>query len=228
MRDLVVFDLGSQFGLGVGEVFTPWHSEVVRVSGLNSFDHLLNIYKDAKILACFGGGADVHPSLYGHVNIASGVGPKPSYRDIAEQVMFNKLVNLKIPIFGICRGAQLVCALSGGALIQDVSNHATGRTHPIITKDGREILMSSYHHQMMMPMKVEHELVAWSTNLSSNIGAWDSRKMVVPKEFWDKEPEIVYFPKVNALAVQGHPEFMSMDSEATCYTRELIQQYLFS
>lgn len=227
MRDLIVLDLGSQFGLGVGDVFTPWGSTVIRVNGLNQFDSLMSDYANEKLLACFGGGADIHPDLYGHMNTASGCGPKPSMRDVLERMMFTKLVNQKIPIFGICRGAQLACALSGGWLIQDVHGHA-GRPHPIMTVDGKEIMMSSLHHQMMMPGKTEHTLIAWSNCLSDGMASWDSRKNGIPQEFWSKEPEIVFFPKTRALAVQGHPEFMPTTSEATAYCRDLIQYHFYS
>lgn len=167
------------------------------------------------------GGADISPSLYGEPNVASGGGDKPSRRDEEEIALINKAFAIGMPVLGVCRGAQLCCALAGGKLVQDVGGHGT--THQMQTNKGVVMDTSSVHHQMMFPFDVEHELIAWSKKSLSNryigITFEQAGKLTV-------EPEIVYFPKQKFLAVQGHPEFMDANCAFNVYVRSLVKEYL--
>jgi hypothetical protein len=91
--------------------------------------------------------------------------------------------------------------------------------------------MSSVHHQMMIPGKTVHELLAWTNSLTlsraGRMPQWDTSKVLIGLDFFKQEPEVVYFPKVNALAIQGHPEFMDEASKAVDYTQQLVRQKLF-
>lgn len=158
------------------------------------------------------GGADINPNFYGH--------PKSrttscfSGRDFVEWGCLKRAVALGIPIIGVCRGAQMLCAAAGGFLLQDVHNHA-GSNHTITTKYGDVLRVNSIHHQMMAGLEnVEHDLLAWSTENRSGIYTWkDDQDYVPPSGF--KEPEMVYFPKIKGYAVQWHPEAMHEESPAT-------------
>ena len=171
--------------------------------------------KDAILIVW--GGADINPSLYNHPRSVT-VYTSP-HRDAVEWPCMQKAVQLGIPIIGVCRGAQMLCALAGGFLIQDVSNHA-GPNHAATTIDGSVIRVNSIHHQMMAGLEnVEHELLAWSSTPLSKYYTWkDDREYIPPKGF--VEPEMVYFPKVNGLAIQWHPEGMHEDSPATQFIME--------
>jgi GMP synthase-like glutamine amidotransferase len=227
IKDLLVIDCGSQFGLGVGQVFTPWDSTVVRPRGLNELEKVINASKDKAKLLVFGGGSDIHPSLYQHENVATHASNAPSYRDRSEVEIWKIAQENKIPILGICRGAQLACALSGGALIQHTNGHA-GSDHAILTIDNKSIMMSTAHHQMMYPDDTEHILIAWhKSQYGKNAYSYDQRKLQLPKTFYLREPEIVYYQKTQALAVQGHPEFMDCKSDGCSYVRDLVAKYLF-
>ena len=160
------------------------------------------------------GWADINPALYGHKQ------SKTTYcydsRDRLEWASMKRAVELGIPIIGVCRGAQMCCALAGGFLIQDTDNHA-GRYHSVVTQDKQIFMVNSIHHQMMAGLEnVEHELLAWSpVNLSRKYIWKDDLNYVVPADF--KEPEMVYFPKIKAYAIQWHPEGMQYDCAATEY-----------
>lgn len=177
------------------------------------------------------GGEDISPSLYGEpVSSRTYAGSEPSYRDRFEAKAMAIAISKNIPIIGVCRGAQLACAMAGGKLIQDVENH--GRTHALKTRDGRSITTSSVHHQMMFPWKVPHELIAWSSEQRSkyHIGG-NNKDMEFPAIALSDdgsiiEPEIVFFPRIKALAVQGHPEFMDEDCEFVQYVNGLVKTYL--
>lgn len=172
------------------------------------------------------GGADISPSIYGHnVSSFTGAGPTMSPRDQLEVAGANASIKRSIPIVGICRGAQLVCGLAGGHLIQHVSNH--GVSHPIDTIDGKTLISSSVHHQMMYPFDVKHDLIAWaSKKRSTTYRLGDDSEC---EEMADHpEPEIVWFPEIKALAIQGHPEFHAYPEkdEFVQYCMDLVRKYV--
>jgi gamma-glutamyl-gamma-aminobutyrate hydrolase PuuD len=179
------------------------------------------IGKDDVIL--FGGGADISPTLYGQKpNRYTGAGNVLSGRDKAEKILFEHAQKVGAKSLGICRGAQLVCALSGGSLIQHVTNHGNSAGHDMKTNDGQIIHVCSVHHQMMNPFNTEHELIGWAKDNISTCYLVENDKQVEVKV----EPEVVWFPKTQALGIQYHPEFMSVSDPAVLYSRELVRKYL--
>lgn len=179
------------------------------------------------------GGSDIHPSIYNRPNIASFVGNAPSYRDQAEMKLFVKAVAAGIPIVGVCRGAQLACAMLGGILVQDVSGHGYGE-HRITTSTGEVVVSSTVHHQMMYPWLIEHELLAWSTIPRSTLyeGLTDEELAKWPTKEYDAgsseahigviEPEIVWFPQAKCLAIQGHPEYQDASTPFNQYIKRQL------
>lgn len=168
------------------------------------------------------GGGDIHPSWYNRRNIASDVYHKPSIRDEQEARMMSKAIEIGLPILGVCRGAQMACALTGGILIQDVSGHHG--SHYVKTSDGKRLITSSVHHQMMFPWKVNYELLAWSDPAqSSKYVGLEEEEVELQRQ--NVEPEVVWFPDIKCLAVQGHPEFMDYDCEMNSYIHELMDKY---
>ena len=179
------------------------------------------------ILVIWGGG-DIHPSLYLRDNVNSYVGPQLSQRDQAEAKLFLKALNAGVTVVGVCRGAQIGCALTGGILIQNVSGHEN--THLITTIDGKTFASSSLHHQMMYPWGVDHDLIAWTNYPKSHIyeGITDTELEKWPKDKVNEklliEPEIVWFPTTKCLALQGHPEMMQIDCLYNQYIKTLISE----
>lgn len=220
-----VYDVGRPFGLQTARIYMPWNPEVVVYNKLADVEE--NI--DSIDLVSFGGGQDVHPSVYHHQNVASHVGgANLSFRDLFEMQVWKMATARGKPIVGICRGAQLACALSGGFLLQHVSNHAGGE-HILTTLDG-PVSMSSYHHQMMYPFDIPHKMLGWTTNIIGSSYNYDyhTAKKLNKEILKEKEPEIVLFPETKALAIQGHPEFYSDPAdEPVRYSRHLINKYLF-
>jgi len=166
------------------------------------------------------GGADISPSLYNRpVSPYTHADDRPSWRDAAEWNLMQRAQELNIPIIGICRGAQMLCALAGGFLIQDVTNHTSG--HLVKTNKGDVFQVSSLHHQMLYPFDVPHELVAWSKHQLSDhyIDVKESIQMEI-------EPEFVYFPRDRGIAIQWHPEFMKVNTNANAYVKQKLKDYL--
>ena len=74
------------------------------------------------------GGGDVNPTLYGEAAIPA-VGGVDDERDRTELTLARWALAEKKPLFGICRGLQLVNVACGGALYQDVSQHNGAMQH---------------------------------------------------------------------------------------------------
>ncbi len=165
------------------------------------------------------GGEDISPSLYNKaVSTRTWADDRPSTRDRIEWELMKAAVDRGMPIIGICRGAQMLCALNGGFLIQDVDNH--GRSHDVEVKEGFTIEVNSLHHQMMYPFDVEHEVIAKTPSKISG-------HFLDVDEFIDVpfEPEFVYFPKTKGIAIQWHPEMMDFSCEANEYLQKYLKHY---
>lgn len=222
-----IIDTGYKFGMETSQIFDPLHPKVVYPLRLSEIEDNL----DADLI-CFGGGEDVHPSVYGHKNVASHVQRNVGLRDLYEIEVFKLARKHNIPMLGICRGAQLLCALSGGALIQDIDQRHGMGDHILDTEDGRRVPMTTTHHQMMWPMvlpKDQFKLIAWITPPKD--GNRERRYVYDTAQLKDIkiqiEPEIVHFPATKVLAVQGHPEyFADFNSYPVRYIRELVETYL--
>lgn len=156
------------------------------------------------------GGTDVCPALYGEKpNAFNEAGPIPSRRDLLEWTLITEAVARGIPIIGVCRGAQLLCAFDGGTLAQDVGGHQHG--HEIVTNDGETFFAQANHHQMMLPRKSNTMLA--STLLPLHKGHYVGNNDAIinfPEKFL--EPEVVYFPDIKAIGFQPHPEWCPEDS----------------
>jgi gamma-glutamyl-gamma-aminobutyrate hydrolase PuuD len=192
------------------------------------FKHLQDVSKSLERVDCvvFWGGTDVHPGLYGgKPGKFSGVKHllKPTERDIFEwRTMLYCKAN-SIPMIGVCRGAQLMCAFAGGSIIQHTNGH--NHNHTIRTKEGKILNVTSSHHQMMYPFDVEHEMLAWSTEKQSSFFL-NSDDKAIPQMENHVEPEVVYFPKIKGLAIQGHPEWMDETEPLVEWFNGLIKEYL--
>lgn len=175
------------------------------------------------------GGGDISPTIYGQKPAKyCGADEKLSRRDELEVEIAKAAIANGIPIIGVCRGAQLMCALSGGSLIQHVNGH--GSSHEITTRDGEKYTTTSLHHQMMFPWETDHELIAWSSPPRSDTYLVEDNQEVEFDEtqpnYEKREPEIVVFPSTKTLAIQGHPELMKSHHSFVGYCNQLIKSQL--
>lgn len=185
-----------------------WGWKVLELSWNN-----LNKIKKAELVVLFGG-EDIGSELYGEEPKYTVVG-KQSGRDKLESEIIKIATEEKIPILGLCRGAQLLCVANGGSLWQHVSGHMS--PHTITLESGETLETSSLHHQLMRP--VNGRILATSTNVLSSIKFCEKGGV----ETTDPEPEIVLFH--NGLAVQGHPEWMPENSRLVQVTKKYLNDY---
>jgi putative glutamine amidotransferase len=102
----------------------------------------------------FTGGVDIHPRFYGE-ETEPGCGEIAEIRDIFELALYKEAVCRSMPVFGICRGIQLINVGSGGTLHQHIPGHQDVR-HTVRIERGsliydiigsETIMTNSYHHQ---------------------------------------------------------------------------------
>jgi putative glutamine amidotransferase len=193
------------------------------LNGVNDFTSVSDVseLQDHDILLLHGG-SDIHPSYYNKGRSSkSGAGNKPSHRDEIEWDLMTAAKARNIPIIGICRGAQFLCAMEGGTLFQHVDGHSGN--HMVEVKDHKPFVTNSIHHQMMQPSG-DFEIIAGLYNQAKlSHKYWDveqQKDITIPSV--EVEPEFVYYPKIRGFAIQWHPEMMHVDSPANLFTLNFI------
>jgi len=157
----------------------------------------------------FTGGPDVHPAIFGEETMRY-CGEISEKRDMLEMQLLKEVIQLDKPVFGICRGIQLINVALGGSLYQDIPAQVEGepiahsqqppydvsvhtvnveRESPLFDIMNQEkFLVNSMHHQAIKDL---------APSLKS---AAKSRDGLI---------ECVYMPgKSFFLAVQWHPEYL--------------------
>ncbi len=190
------------------------------------FDGVETIKKpeDIKEGACLllHGGSDISPTLYNHkVSKYCHAGSYVTPRDATERDMINQAVALGNPIIGICRGAQLLCAVDGGHLVQHIIGHGNNGHQVLSQQYGNLGVSNTAHHQMMVPRR---------TKYNQTIGFVDETIHGFEQEdklrVYTSTPEIVYFEELNGLGIQGHPEWMERTNDYLLSLRRIIKDYL--
>lgn len=151
----------------------------------------------------FLGGTDINPLLYLEPPLKETQRADRS-RDQFEQRVFKAFVG-KIPLIGICRGAQLLNVFNGGKLYQHVDGHARGPHPAHDVRNDNALVVSSLHHQMMRPAANATLLLTASRStvrVSNENHKTDSYKLM---EVVD-DVEAVYYPHTKCFCIQSHPE----------------------
>lgn len=175
-------------------------------------------------IVIFTGGSDINPAIYKHKKHYSTY--CNAYRDEVEVDAIEEAIKLGIPIFGICRGFQLLSAMAGATLIQDVTNHSGHHNCQILTNNHPDLPttynVNSIHHQMVNPFDMnpeDYELIGVCNPVRSNHylnGANENVNMPM-------EPEIAFFPKIKAYGAQFHPEMLGYNHPVCKFLREDIK-----
>jgi putative glutamine amidotransferase len=110
----------------------------------------------------FAGGGDVHPRHFGQTMDGAEDHSIDERRDAMELALVRDALAHEVPIFGICRGCQVINVALGGGMIQHVEGHrssteavnlhsvdfAPGTQLAQIVGDAR-IRVNTYHHQVV-------------------------------------------------------------------------------
>lgn len=162
-------------------------------------------------LVVFTGGEDVDPALYGRKPHSTTSFNR--YRDDKEVGEFDLAKSYNLPMVGICRGSQFLCAMAGGILVQHQSHLFR---HSVQVQGGDDILVTSTHHQRQFPFVLPSSdwgLLGWC-NLSpfsfgeenEDMTRWSNGFTAQERDL--PEVEAAYYCKINALAIQSHPEIV--------------------
>ena len=156
------------------------------------------IHSSSKVdLICFTGGEDISPSLYNETPLfRTRINSK---RDAVEIRAYEE--HLNTPKVGICRGGQLLNVLSGGSMWQHVTNHDNAPHKMIDLFSKKELLVTSVHHQMMIP-GVGSYLLGIAENITKEYHSPDEKRPIP-----ECDPEVVWYPKTKSLCYQPHPEY---------------------
>ncbi len=124
-----------------------------------------------------------------------GIAPE---RDKLDSLVFNECKSKNIPIFGICRGMQIVCYFMGAELIEDLgelnlkhqkTSDWKSRFHTLILSNGEQWRVNSRHHQAVKDVTFECSLTGKS-----------------PEGIW----ELLVAADSSMMLVQCHPERSEM------------------
>ena len=176
--------------------------------------------KDADLVQ-FTGGADVHPSLYGQEEHPRTYADQ--MRDDDDILAFTRANRWCIPVAGICRGGQFLNVMNGGSMHQHVDGHTAGRGHIMHTTDGREIEVTSTHHQMMIP-HAEGDVLA--TAKESTYREHMEEGKVVRETWKHSDTEVVWYTKTQSLCFQPHPEYLGTKHPCQDYYFELLHELM--
>lgn len=152
---------------------------------------------------CLGvGGSDVCSKYYNQPD--SGRLSVSERTDAIEYEDYSQAIKLGKKIVGTCKSLQWGAALAGGAIFQDIRHPSY---HKVRTFDGQYLFMNSLHHNMADLSKLkenkDYKLLAWAENLSPyHVDGWEKNIEC------EKEPEVVFFPKINFLGFQNHNEML--------------------
>lgn len=178
---------------------------------------LVDSLDDNPDLICFTGGSDVSPQMYGEKPTLRTIYTDEE-RDAFEAHVFQVAVGRSIPIVGICRGAQLLCALNGGTLVQHLNGHGSGDHLATTIIGDRTFNVSSSHHQMMIPDK-SGEVILSSPKLSKEYIRGSDKPLDLSVDI-----EAVRWPKTHSLGVQFHPEWMNKKEMANIWFKGELER----
>ncbi|MBI4367799.1 MAG: gamma-glutamyl-gamma-aminobutyrate hydrolase family protein [Candidatus Omnitrophica bacterium] len=163
------------------------------------------------------GGADIPPSFYGERERHK---VKPMYRGRTrfDMNLYKMAHRMRIPVFAICYGMQLLNVIYGGTLYQDIQkqirsakNHQSRRSpiHTVHLEEGsmlakllgrKDFPVHSQHHQAVKRLGRSLRAIGYSPD-------WIIEALEGPR---------------NALAVQWHPERQERDT----VQRKLFAQFV--
>lgn len=103
-------------------------NSIIRAGGipivlpLTSNGQVIDALLDAIDGLLLSGGVDIHPRRYGE-EIHPACGEIDEVRDESEFLLVSRAIERNIPVFGICRGFQVLCVALGATLFQDIETY---------------------------------------------------------------------------------------------------------
>jgi len=161
------------------------------------------------------GGEDVFPGIYGDVADTARCGKIDLYRDTLEINLILRAIELKMPIFGVCRGEQILNVVFGGELFIDIpQDFDTSVLHQC------DDYLTCFHMVYVEPVSLLHDLCGCDSALVTTnhhqavkapapdlkADAFGPDGLIEGIELAEQEKQPFF------LAVQWHPERMDEDN----------------
>ena len=131
------------------------------------------------------GGGDIHPSYFNESPIEQ-LGEVDSLRDVYDMALIRLATRRNIPMFGICRGEQLINVAFGGTLYQDIPTQhpdttvchqqqepSSIPTHTVHLTPGSamasitgqtQLFTNTHHHQAVKQVAPGFSVTGWSSD----------------------------------------------------------------
>ena len=203
-------------GIPVLPVLLPVCSEADAVEAASRMDGLL-----------ITGGQDVAPVVYGQQDEGK-CDCEPYAYDESDIRLYTSFRDAGRPVFGICRGIQLINAAEGGTLIQDIPS-AIGANHNQRIADPSELIERTLHTVICVPGTALHEYLGTITRVNSyHHQAVDTPAPGFTVSAYAPDGIIEGIEKDRIIAVQWHPERMQDDSGQIRLAAEFLKQCIAS
>ena len=179
----------------------------------------------------FQGGNDLAPQSYGEEPILEGRWMGDAYRDQYELGIMDYAVKAGKPVFGICRGLQLMNVYFGGTLYQDIATQKPAAIrhrdaalydellHPIAFTEGKllgrlygddsPLMVNTVHHQAIKDLGRDLEVLA-----------------ICPEDGIVEAIGYTATEEGKVMAVQWHPEFSETLSDQLIDKHRLLDVFL--
>jgi len=119
-------------------------------------------------------------------------------RDKNEDRILEYAINKKIPIFGVCRGMQIINKFFEGSIIETKDKKHVGKTHKVII-DKEKIF--SFLNKDKIVVNSFHNNIIIEKNLGKNL-------KVIAKDITDKSIEAFIHSDYPIIGTMWHPERM--------------------
>lgn len=179
----------------------------------------------------FQGGNDLAPQSYGQEPILEGRWMGDAYRDQYELRIMDYAVKAGKPVFGICRGLQLMNVYFGGTLFQDIATQKPAAIrhrdaalydellHPIAFTEGKlldrlyknnsPLMVNTVHHQAIKDLGRDLEVLA-----------------ICPEDGIVEAIGYTGAEEGKVMAIQWHPEFSETLSDQLIDKQRLLDVFL--
>lgn len=219
---------------GTSCIAEPYFQSVVMAGGapvlvpvISDIHTLTSIVEDLDGLI-FSGGGDIHPEYLGEAPIPE-LGATDACRDEYDFLLLKLAFDRQVPVFGICRGHQLINVAFGGTLYQDIHaqhprealRHSQEEardvaTHTVVLAPFLSKLQTALHFNGS-PQAASHWL---SSSIAVNSIHHQAVKDVAPEFIAtatapDGVNEAMEHPEYPIFSVQWHPEPMAVSGNET-------------
>ncbi|MBK25357.1 MAG: peptidase C26 [Halobacteriovorax sp.] len=175
------------------------------------------------------GGSDLCPETYGDDYIDKERWPGDPYRDQYELKVIDYAFKNKKPIYGICRGFQVLNAYFGGSLHQDINTEIKTKqvhrdpdkydhiNHEVdVTEDG--LLHKIYEGKKKLQVNSVHHQAVKRLGDNLKVDALSSSDQIIEAFHYDGDQ--------CAFGVQWHPEFSPTLKDVVCDPTPLYDYFL--